>query len=239
MAPYDGVIPVLERRLNASLAERLKSETRALHTAVERSVFMAALLRGRMARPAYCALLRNLHAIYAVLEPSLEHHAQHPAIAPVFLPSLWRTRALEHDLRALHGAAWADELALQPAVVAYVGRLRHLDTSQPGLLLAHAYVRYLGDLSGGQMLRDMVAKSAALDGVGAVAFYDFGDALATRELTQAFRRGLGAVPMDHRQAGALVDEAKLAFGLHQCLFDELAAVCGLVAPREAGPLDGV
>jgi len=52
--------------LTASLAERLKTETRALHTSAERSTFMGVLLRGRMERPAYCALLRNLHAIYAL-----------------------------------------------------------------------------------------------------------------------------------------------------------------------------
>jgi heme oxygenase (biliverdin-producing, ferredoxin) len=219
--------------LNASLAERLKTETRALHTAAERSVFMSALLRRRMERPAYCALLRNLHAVYAVLEPSLERHAMHPMLAPVFLPPLWRTRALEQDLQALHGATWADELVLQPAAMSYVDRLRDLDASQPGLLLAHAYVRYLGDLSGGQMLKNIVAQSPLLDGAGAVAFYGFGDADSARELTQAFRDGLAAVAADDRQADALVDEAKLAFQLHQRLFEELAAACPLAMPREA------
>ena len=208
--------------MNASLAERLKTETRALHTSAERSTFMAELLHGRMERPAYCAMLRNLHAINAVLEPALERHARHPLIAPVFLPALWRTRALEHDLRALHGADWADALALQPAALAYVARLRELDASQPGLLLAHAYVRYLGDLSGGQMLRRIVANSATLDGAAGVAFYDFGDALATRELTHRFRDGLEAAPADDRLVSALVEEARLAFQWHQHLFDELA-----------------
>lgn len=213
----------MERRLTAPLAERLKTETRALHTAAERSVFMGALLRGQMARAAYGALLRNLHALYAVLEPALQRHAGHPAIAPVYLPSLWRARALEHDLLALHGPRWADELPLQPAATDYVARLREIDGSQPELLLAHAYVRYLGDLSGGQMLSGIVARSFHRD---AVAFYDFGDALATKDLTQAFRAGLAVVPVDHRQADALVNEARLSFGLHQRLFDELAAACG-------------
>ena len=210
----------MERCLTAPLAERLKAETRALHMAAERSVFMGALLRGELERPAYGALLRNLHAIYAVLEPALERHAGDPAIAPVYLPSLWRTRTLERDLLALHGPRWADELALQPAAIAYVERLREVDAAQPELLLAHAYVRYLGDLSGGQMLSGIVARSFQRD---AVAFYDFGDAPATQALTQAFRAGLAAVPADERRIDALVGEARLSFGLHQRLFDELAA----------------
>lgn len=216
------------------LAERLRTETRALHTAAERSDFMGALLRGRMERPAYCALLRNLHAIYAALEPALQRHAQHPTIAPVFQPALWRTPALEHDLHALHGPGWPDALALQPAAAGYRSRLVELETSAPGLLLAHAYVRYLGDLSGGQRLRGIVANSVSAGGTPAVAFYDFGDAARTRVLTHAFRAGLGKVAVDRQQANALVDEAKLAFGLHQRLFDELARAWG---PFAAGASD--
>ncbi len=219
--------------MTPSLAERLRTETRALHTAAERSAFMGALLRGRMQRPAYCALLRNLHAIYAAMEPALQRHAQYPMLAPVFQPALWRTRALEQDLHALHGPDWPDALALQPAAAGYRGRLEELETSAPGLLLAHAYVRYLGDLSGGQRLRDIVANSVTATGVPAVAFYDFGDAARTQGLTRAFRAGLGAVAVDRQQANALVDEAKLAFELHQRLFDELAHAWGLLAAGAA------
>ena len=216
--------------MSPSLAERLKTETRALHTAAERSAFMGVLLRGRMERPAYCALLRNLHAIYAVLEPALERQAQHPVIAPVYQPALWRTPALEHDLRVMHGPGWFGELPLQPAALDYSKRLSETEAAQPALLLSHAYVRYLGDLSGGQMLSGIVANSWPAGDACAVAFYDFGDAARTRELTQAFRAGLGAVEARPSLVDALVDEAKLAFGLHQRLFDELAIDCGLSGP---------
>lgn len=183
---------------------------------------MQSLLKGRMDRPGYSALLRNLHALYATLEPALERHADHPVLAPVMLPGLWRTSALERDLASLHGPDWADAIALQPATSTYVERLRDLDAARPALLLAHAYVRYLGDLSGGQLLRGIVARSPALAGAGAIAFYEFGDAIATRELTYKFRAGLAAVPADHGLADALVGEARLAFVGHWQLFDQLA-----------------
>jgi heme oxygenase len=213
--------------LSASLAERLKTETRALHTVAERSTLMGALLGGRIERPAYCALLRNLHALYATLEPALTRHAAHALIAPVYFPALFRAAALASDLTVLHGLDWANGIALQPAALAYAARLREIDATQPGLLLAHAYVRYLGDLSGGQMLRRIVAHSGALAGERSVAFYDFGDPAATGELVAAFRTGLASVSSETTQPDALVDEAKLAFGLHQRLFDELAVDAGL------------
>ena len=209
------------------LAQRLKTDTRALHTAAERGRFMGALLRGQMQRPTYLALLHNLHAIYAALEPTLSRHAAHPVLAPVFAPALFRTTALEHDLHALGAADAERATALQPATLAYLARLHEIDTAEPELLLAHAYVRYLGDLSGGQMLRRIVAQSASFDGRGAVAFYEFGDAAETSALTQAFRAGLGSISVDEAREDALVDEARSAFELHRRLFDELAVACGL------------
>jgi heme oxygenase len=220
--------PVMESRLNAPLAERLKNETRALHTAAERSAFMAALLRGRLERQAYCTFLRNLHAIYAALEPALKRHAADPSIAPVFSAALSRCDALSHDLRTLHGTAWT-ELVVTPAAMDYVKRLHEVDAAEPARLLAHAYVRYLGDLSGGQMLRGIVARGMQWDGSGAVAFYDFGDAPRTAELARAFRAGLMHLNVDDAQSDAIVDEAKRAFALHCRLFDELADLCGLAA----------
>ena len=208
--------------MTTPLAQRLKDETHTLHRAAERSRFMGALLQGRMDRPSYCALLRNLHAIYAALEPALERHAQHPSVAPVLLPGLWRRAALAADLQALHGAAWAEALALQPACERYVQRLHELDAAQPGLLLAHAYVRYLGDLSGGQLLRGIVRRSLQPPAGAGTAFYEFGTPAETLALVRAFRRGLDAVVVDAGTADALVAEAVLAFELHRSLFDELA-----------------
>jgi heme oxygenase len=223
--PIIGPTNRREHRLSvsASLADRLKHETRALHAAAERSNLMSALLGGRVERPTYCALLRNLVAIYAALEPALRRHAGDPLLAPVHAPALHRTAALAQDLALLHGAGWAADIALQPAALAYVGRLHELDADRPGLLLAHAYVRYLGDLSGGQMLRRVVSQNAALGGEQGVAFYDFGDPLATRALTDAFRAGLVSITPDAAVADDLVAEAKLAFELHQQLFTQLAA----------------
>ncbi len=36
----------------------------------------------------------------------------------------------------------------------YVDRICDLANTQPELMIAHAYVRYLGDLSGGQSLKE-------------------------------------------------------------------------------------
>jgi heme oxygenase len=197
--------------------------------AAERSRLMRVLMRGDMTRSAYCAKLRNLYSIYAALEPALARHAGHPQIAPIMLPGLARAASLESDLQALHGPDWRTELAPAKCTLLYVRRLHDIEATRPGLLLAHAYVRYLGDLSGGQMLGRIVTRSLGLaDGAG-TAFYDFGDAEQTRALTQAFRQGLDRITVDPAAADAIVDEAACSFRMHRQLFLELAHASGLVA----------
>lgn len=219
--------------MTAALADRLKLETRALHTAAERSAFMALLLHGRMPRGAYGLLLRNLHALYAALEPALARQAAHPVLAPVVMPALWRREALAHDLSTLFGVAWMDELELVPATIDQVDRIRRLEAEAPERLLAHAYVRYLGDLSGGQILRRIVGASAGLGGATALAFYDFGGAADADGLARAFRAGIEQVPVGQAHEDAVVDEARSAFVWHLRLFGELAAASGLPAEQAA------
>jgi heme oxygenase len=209
------------------LAERLRTATTALHAAAERAGIMPALLAGRLGQAGYCALLRNLHGIYAALEGAIDRHATHPALAAAILPGLARRDALATDLRALHGDRW-ERLPVADATAAYVRRVRELDDRRPELLLAHAYVRYLGDLSGGQVLRRVVARAFALvDGIG-VAFYDFGadpGALAAR-----FRAALDALDADRALADEIVAEARAAFARHVDLFEELADARGPAQP---------
>jgi len=206
-----------------ALPERLKNETRDLHVQAERSGAMRLLLGGALDRERYCALLRALHAIYEGLEVALAQHAPHPLLSPVCLAGLARTESLAADLRALHGENWPQELAVPAVARRYARRLRLLARWQPPLLAAHAYVRYLGDLHGGQVLKTLVARTYALEAGTGTSFYAFGDRVATQSLIRDFRLGLGEI--GHRQPAivdGLVREARRAFEAHCRLFEEIA-----------------
>ena len=209
--------------LTASLSERLRLETRALHVQTERSGAMADLLAGRLDRAGFTALLRNLHAIYLALEQALEHHAAAHWLAPLPWRDLQRAPALAEDLGVLHGPGWRDDLPLQPATAGYVEKLQGLDAADPPTLVAHAYVRYLGDLHGGQVLRRLIASQLGLSGEAGTRFYDFGDEPRVLELRRALRAGLAALPLDAAAQQRVVAEAQWAFMQHQRLFEQLRA----------------
>jgi heme oxygenase (biliverdin-producing, ferredoxin) len=209
-----------------SLPERLKAETRALHLRAERSGTMAALLGRRLARPAYGRLLHNLHALYAALEPALEAALQRrpdPALATM-LPVLRRQPALAADLAALGlDAGNPAPGVLQPALAEYVQRLERDRASAPHRLLAHAYVRYLGDLHGGQILAARVRDALGLAAGVGTAFYAFGDDARVQQLRLDFRTWLAALTLSPGEGDDLVDEAVWAFGAHCRLFEQIEA----------------
>jgi heme oxygenase len=210
----------------SDLPSRLRLETRDLHVLSERSGVMSRLLRGQLGRADYVALLHNLHAIYAALESGLQRHQDLPALAVLGAPRLYREAALAGDLDVLCGPGWQIR-PLAVATQAYVQRLRALADGEAHLLVAHAYVRYLGDLNGGQMLKRLVAPSLVADDGGepadALRFYEFGSEDQVLTQRQAFRDGLACIAVDGATADRLVAEARWAFAQHVSLFNELVA----------------
>ena len=221
--PLEPIPHCNKANLSHDLPERLRLGTRDLHAQTERTGFMAHMLAGRIGLPAYCGLLRNLHAIYAALEAALRQRHADAAVALVDTPALHREAALASDLQALVGDHWPQALPVQPATLAYVQRLQGLAQSGSRALLAHAYVRYLGDLHGGQVLKKLVARTLGLQGEAGTRFYEFGSTEEVLALRLALRSALGQLPVSPEEADAIVEEARWAFVQHQRLFEQLPA----------------
>lgn len=215
-----------------TLSERLKAATRQAHGQAERGALMQRLMAGQLPLLAYCQLLQQLQALYDALEAGLAGPAGHPMLARLCPAELWRGPALAQDLSHLLALAGspADEPmpvpALLPATQAYVQRLQQLAAEAPWLLMAHAYVRYLGDLYGGQMLgRRLRQQHGLADGAG-TRFYEFGDAARVQALIQDFRATLDALGLNPADEDALLAEACEAFERHEQLFAQLGGSAG-------------
>jgi len=201
------------------LTTALREGTVELHREAERAGIMRDLLRGRVDRGGYCSLLRNLRALYRTLETGLTQLAADPVISQVSLPALARGAALASDLDVLHGGCWEAEIPLAPAMARYVERLDEATRADPVMLVAHAYVRYLGDLSGGQIVRRAIASALALTEDSGQSFYRFSE--APQVLAARLRSALDSIVLTPAEQARLVDEARLAFRYHIELFEEL------------------
>lgn len=213
------------------LAAQLREGTREAHRAAERVPFVRAFLRGALDRPGYRAYLRALWRVYDALEAGLERHREHPVAGPLALPRLYRAPAIARDLRRLFDEHPADAPAV-PAALAYAAHLRRLAERDPGLLVAHAYTRYLGDLSGGQILRGAAARlfGLAVDDPG-LSFYVFPEVADLGACKADLRARLDALPLDPAGAAAMVAEARRAFAGNTAIFSELPLPAEPPRPR--------
>lgn len=197
----------------------LRDATHALHTEAENSGFVNDLLKGRATRAGYVLWLRNLQPAYAAMERGLEALRPFPPFAALAKPEVYRTAALERDLTALCGPSWRTAAATLPAGDAYASRIAAI-ASDPARLAAHAYVRYLGDLNGGQVVGRMVARSLGLE-IDALSFYAF--PADTAALEPAYRGALAESGRALGDAAPALEEAALAFRMNIALSDAVRA----------------
>lgn len=202
-----------------ALSQRLRTETKALHTQAERSGVMAQLLRGRASLPSYLALLVALETIYLALEGGLAQHGADPTLGLLIVPGFARATALQADIRAIE-AMGLERPTPAPEALQYAAHLNELAQHDAPRLLAHAWLRYLGDLNGGQIIGRIVRESLALP-LGATHFYEFPDLTDPMAAAGAWRVALDAAPLDSRARDAIVAEAAEGFRRHIALFESL------------------
>lgn len=208
----------------SNLALCLRQGTQNSHTMAENTAFMKCFLKGIVEREPFRKLTADLYFVYRTLEEEMRRHREHPVVGPMVFSELERTQKLEADLAFYYGADWRNAIAASPAGKEYVARLREIANHQPELLIAHAYVRYMGDLSGGQSLRN-IARSAldlpADKGTGLHEFDQIPTAEARRVFKQIYREALDSLPVDAEMTQAIVDEANMAFAFNRNVFHEL------------------
>ncbi|PPK70423.1 biliverdin-producing heme oxygenase [Actinokineospora auranticolor] len=209
--------------VDEGFAARLRMGTRDEHERAERSVFVEALLGGGLGREAYAGLLAQSYLFYGVLEDAGESWRGDPVIGGFVIDGLLRRGALERDLAFLLGPRWRDGLSALPATQSYVDRLEEACFTDRAAFVAHHYTRYLGDLSGGQVIRRRMQEVFGLSEDG-VRFYVFDRIARPKPFRDHYRSLLDGAPWSDAERAALVEEANTAFRLNRAVFDELSGV---------------
>jgi heme oxygenase len=168
------------------------------HRNAETRPFVKVLFSGNVEPKLYATYLKNQHPLYEILEVCAMPHGIFEG-----MPNLRRAPAILEDFIEL----WGDDTAapkILPVVNEYTKYILSIK-DDPKKLLAHIYVRHMGDLSGGQMIAKRVP------GLG--KYYQFGDDPETM-------KNLIRSKLDD----SLAEEAKVAFQFAAKLFDQMMDV---------------
>ncbi|MFE5815082.1 heme oxygenase (biliverdin-producing) [Streptomyces sp. NPDC056479] len=205
-----------------SFSTVIRTASHEQHTEAETSTFMSDLLGGRLGLDAYARYTEQLWFVYEALETGAERLASDPAAGPFIRPELFRLASLERDLAHLRGPEWRSGLSALPATRAYADRVRECAQEWPAGYVAHHYTRYLGDLSGGQLIRAKAEKTWGFARKGdGVRFYVFEEISNPAAFKRSYRELLDAVHADDLEKQRIVAECKRAFALNTAVFRAL------------------
>ncbi|WP_371872615.1 biliverdin-producing heme oxygenase [Streptomyces pacificus] len=192
------------------------------HTEAETSTFMSDLLGGRLTVEAYARYTEQLWFVYRALEGSAGALRDDPVAGPFIRQELFRTAELARDLAHLRGPDWRDGLRALPATAAYAARVEECAHTWPAGYVAHHYTRYLGDLSGGQIIRDRAERTWGFTRKGdGVRFYVFEQIANPAAFKRGYRELLDAVNADDLERQRIIDECRRAFDFNGAVFREL------------------
>lgn len=207
--------------MSINLAEQLRIGTTKSHSMAENVSFVKSFLGGVVDKNSYRKLVANLYFVYLAIEEEMLANKLHPAIQPIYFPVLNRQVSLEQDLCYYYGDDWKNQIAASEATQVYVRRIHEVGLNQPELLVAHAYTRYMGDLSGGQILKKIAQNAMQLKDNEGTAFYNFDSIKDDNEFKATYRSQLDIVPVSQNQVSDIIAEANIAFTLNMKMFQEL------------------
>lgn len=213
----------LEMNKPISFSKRLRVATAVSHRRAEKTIFVRGFLRGTASLPGYCRLLTDLYPVYVQMEKSLATLTQsHAQIALFDFPQLHRGASLERDLELIAGPRWREQWQPSPASLAYVERIKTVVSESPHQLIGHLYTRYLGDLSGGQILARIAGRSLGLTIDRGLSFYHFSDIPNLAAMKTLFRSRLDEVALSAPHfEDSIINEANRAFDCNIAIFKTL------------------
>jgi heme oxygenase len=204
-----------------SFSQALRERTWSSHGDSEGATFMADLMNGHGTRDDYVALVAQHYFIYAALEAAADRMRDDAVAAAFISPQLTRLPALEQDLGFLLGEDWRDQISPLPTTQRYVDRIDAVAATWNGGFIAHHYTRYLGDLSGGQIIRTLMQRQFGFETNG-VGFYLFDEIAKPKEFKDTYREQLDAVGWSDEERERVIDEVLVAYRFNTELFVDLA-----------------
>ena len=201
----------------------IREKTRKSHRMVENAAFIRGFLRGYVNPLNYLQLITDYALVYEKMEEEiLKTKAHCPVVEQLYFPQLFRASLLHQDIHFFTQALRIKRnIRPTPSAEIYRNHIGKIAETFPYLLAAHIYTRYLGDLSGGRILRKILSRALSLEGPEGLAFYEFPEIDSLPEFKAHFRSQLDSLQANTFQKEEIIGEANLVFHFNGGLFSEL------------------
>jgi len=192
------------------LADELKLRTAKLHKLAERTGIVADLLNRSASMSDYILYIRNLISIYQSLEKPFVHLANAETLTPFFDNRIKRSDHLISDLDNMVSRDVWTKLPLMKGTTIYKAHIDHMANTTPQALIGHLYVRYLGDLNGGQLLQHVLIESFNFD-KRSLSFYNYPEIKDLKLYRLQYRDKFNSLSINSTERKQIINTAIKAF----------------------------
>ena len=190
----------------------IREKTSLLHSAAEHTGYIKKLVDGEASVEGYAEYLYNLEKMYQAIEKALDENEQNEVVKPF---------VTKEHLAFLLG----DKLSsMQPlaSTEACVAKIEALSTSQPELVVAYAYTRFLADLFGGRMFLSLLSTSYKID-QQALNYYQFPEINDLRGYVMKYHNMLADIQLSDEMKIDFINEVNNAYIYNLAISNELDA----------------
>lgn len=207
-----------------TFSARLRMATRLDHGEAETANFISTLMQGERTGADYVLLLAQYRPLYSALETATAARRGEACVSELFDPALDRLASIDADLPKLAEWAGLDEIpAVVNSTLAYARRIEETaKLEDPSRLVAHHYLRYLGDLSGGLAIGSLVARHYGVPSE-MLTMWQFPEIEKPKVYKDRYRELLDQFSEPSRE-DAVIEEATLGFRLNREVFIDLGRV---------------
>lgn len=203
------------------LITKIRKNTATLHSAAEHSGFIKRIVDGNACKDSYAEYLFNLSAMYKVIEDTIENNSSNEIVKEFVTKELYKYELIQKDLKFLLGDK-LDSMELLPSTIAFVDRVREIGKSNPELIVAYAYTRFIADLFGGRTFIALLSVNYKVPDEG-LNYYSCEQIKDIRSYVMNYASKINSMDLSKELESKLINEVSNAYIYNLAISCELEA----------------
>ncbi|MGL5755548.1 MAG: heme oxygenase (biliverdin-producing) [Paraclostridium sp.] len=205
--------------MNMNFLKVIQENTKRLHSMAENTGFIKRLVDGNATSETYGEYIYNLYFVYKAIEENLEKHKNDEVLKEFITPEVFRSNALLQDSKFLLGYE-IDSIEICDSTRVFVDRLDEISKTNPKLLVAHAYTRYLADLFGGRTIFKIIKDNYNIHDDG-LNYYMFDNIPDLKAFVMDYHKKLDLIQLNDEEKGKFLNEISLSYVFNISISNEL------------------
>ncbi|WP_018590107.1 heme oxygenase (biliverdin-producing) [Terrisporobacter glycolicus] len=203
------------------LITKIRRNTGALHSAAEHSGILKRIVDGEALVDSYVEYLFNLSAMYKAIEETIENNKDNEVVKEFSTPELYRYKLIEKDLEYFSDQN-PNKYELLASTVAFVERIKEIGNTNPELIVAYAYTRFIADLFGGRTFVSLLGVNYKVPSEG-LNYYNCDGIKNIRSYVMNYATKINNIKLSSELEDNLIVEVSNAYIYNLAISQELEA----------------